>query len=181
MSIGPPQHSSSIFCPWQMSWLLPSSYLCCLVHLVSSFSRSVLDVPSSFSPVGSILINHCVLNDSNVRLSPKVGQIDPKSDKSGTFFRSNFSTVFLGEPKYTEILSEKNHGFVIFWIHLAHILAKSNIPAQCGPQGCHNPAMSTLEHWGGETKLWRHVWATEGKSPTHNKQVTSGIYRFVNK
>ena len=44
------------------------------------------------------------------------------------FFRADFSTFWLGEPKWTEICSEKVPGFVPFKAHLTYFEAKSDIP-----------------------------------------------------
>ena len=41
----------------------------------------------------------------DIRFDSKVGQIDPKMGQFRDFFRSDFSTFWLGEPKCTEILS----------------------------------------------------------------------------
>ena len=52
------------------------------------------------------------------RFGSKVSQIGPNWDKSGTFFRSDFSTFWLAEPKCTEVWSEKSPGFVSFGANL---------------------------------------------------------------
>ena len=57
-----------------------------------------------------------VVRARGISFGSKVGQIGPKWDKSGIFFRSDFSTFWL-EPKCTEIVSEK----VPDWSHLGSI------------------------------------------------------------
>ena len=64
------------------------------------------------------------------RFGPKMGQIGPKWDKSGTFFRWDFSTFWRRAPECTEIWSEKVPGLSHFG-PICPIL-ESNLPTQGG-------------------------------------------------
>ena len=68
---------------------------------------------------------HKLTQRRNVRLKPKVCPIVPLIGQIRDFFTSNFSTFWLGEPKCTEIWSEKGLDFYHLgpvWINLGSII-----------------------------------------------------------
>ena len=106
------------------------------------------------------------------RFGPKVGQIDPKWDKSGDF-SDQIQYIWLERAKFTESDLKKIPGFVPFLVNLTHFGSKSVHPGVCECESSDNLCISfrVVRFWPkvGDSKWLKSylicsVWTNYPKS-----------------